>query len=304
MRRKSWDNLREEIDRCRMIYPDMKDAEEMIRLVLQAEKDFYRDYPRAMEPVHFGWSEEEIKEKFKDDQTLGMDRLEIETNSFKELLSYLAGALSGSNRELEGALEEMKERINFRLPVVSEYTTLEEAGMMFEDIEKETSLEQDLATFLFHFSLSSLFQRRMELLLSEIDTTMWRRGDCPVCGQKPHYGMLRKEDGAKIMECWLCGTRYQHMRVKCPFCDSENKDEIGLFTAANLKVCRVHFCKECNGYYKIFDLREYRGGEANLFVHHLATLSHDLLAQKEGFSPGSGLEWVSDIELSGQDHKH
>ncbi len=297
MRRRSWEEMQEEISLGKKIYPDLNDAEEMLSAVLQAEKDFYRENTRAMEPVHFGWTGEGIKQKFKDDQHLEMDKLQVETGSFKNLLAALVETLVQVNPGLEEAAGELSECMERQLPVISEYTGLEEIKKLFNVLEKETSLERDLATFLFQVSLSSLFQRRLEYLLTELDTSMWRRGDCPVCSQKPHYGLIRKEDGAKVLECWLCGTRWQHMRVKCPFCDNENQEELGLFTAAKIAACRVHFCKSCNSYYKIFDLREYQKKEANLFVHQMATLSHDLLAQKEGFSPGSGLEWVSPIEL-------
>ena len=164
---------------------------------------------------------------------------------------------------------------------------------------KETVLEQDLATFLFPLMLSSLYRQYLQSSAEVLRTDLWEGGDCPLCGEKPHFGMLRPEDGAKQLECWLCGTRWVHTRIKCPFCNNEEQESLGYFTIEGNDICRVNFCKSCSHYYKIFDARKFQtDGDLILTVHNLATLDYDLKAREEGFTPGSGLEWVNEMEIA------
>ncbi len=296
--------LRAELEYGKKLYPDLKENESMLSAILQAESDFYRDHPGLTEPVRLAWTAGAIRGRFLNDESLDLGTLALDLRSFQQLLAACTGALSEVNPASGEIMEEIKRYAESYFPVVVESVNKEDIRSLFDRMVKETSLERDLATFLFQFTVSSLFQRRLNSLLNELDTSPWRRGDCPVCEEKPHYGLLRKEDGAKMLECWLCGTRWRHTRVMCPFCGNLDHEKMGLFTAPESDSCRVHFCKSCSGYYKIFDLRKHQREDTALFILNMGTLSHDLLALKEGFSPGSGLEWIDQKELSSLNNQH
>ena len=298
------EELREEIEWCCKLYPEFKEVKDILKAAFDAEAQFYRKNPEAVRPCSYGGTADQIKQRFIDDKSLGLVNTEIKSASFKELFSSLTGEISRTNPELKDAMEEADRYLSSAFPVIQEVSTRNQVFHLMDKTIENTSLKSDLATFLFHFTFSSLFQRTLKDLVGEVDTSPWRRGECPLCEAKPHYGQLRKEDGAKIMECWLCGTRWQHARVQCPGCQSKDQEQLGLFTVEGNELCRIHFCKECHGYYKIFDARRLEKKEIVQYVHHLATLSHDVLAAKEGFSPISGLEWINREEISGVDTKH
>jgi len=291
--------LKQEVEMCRKLYPGFQEAANVISAVFDAENRFYRETPHATIACHYGGTSEDIRRKFINDQSLALGSVEIKSSSFKKLISSLTGEISRSIPEMQETMKELDDFLTLEIPMVKETTSKEEVKQLRDKSVEHTSLEDDLATFLFCFGLSSLFRRTLEGLTGQLDTSPWRRGDCPVCEEIPHYGTLRKNDGAKILECWLCGTRWQHSRVQCPGCSSSDQEKLGLFTVEDGKVCRVHFCHDCKGYYKIIDGKSLEKEEIILYLHHLATLSHDLLAQKEGFSPVSGLEWINREELSG-----
>ena len=153
--------------------------------------------------------------------------------------------------------------------------------------------------FLFSIALSSFYKQLLQSTAEVLQTDLWKEGNCPLCGEKPHYGLLRPEDGAKELECWLCGTKWVHTRIKCPFCSNQEQEELGYFTVENREICRINFCQQCCQYYKIVDARKFNtSGDIALAIHNLASLSHDLLARQEGFAPGSGLEWVNPKEIA------
>jgi len=319
----SQEELKKEIELCQKLYPAFEEDSKVLKAVLDGESKFYQQNPKAVHPIHYSGTAEQIKRKFIDGHSLAMGGVEIKASSFKNLLLSIAGEMVNSLPEMKEGKKELEDYLSSAFPVGQEKVSTQAiVGNIYgylssdfpseqESLSKEQvlklrdgfvenhSLGDDLATFIFHFTLTSLYRRTLEGLTGEVDTSPWRKGVCPVCEEKPHYGKIRKEDGAKILECWLCGTRWQHTRVQCPSCDYKEQEKLGFFTVEDKKVCRVHFCEECNGYYKIFDSRPLEKKEINLYVHHLATLTHDLLAAKEGFSPISGLEWINREELSG-----
>ena len=76
------------------------------------------------------------------------------------------------------------------------------------------------------------------------------------------------------------------MRLKCPFCETEDDKELRYFYAEGEgKAHRVDVCEKCKRYIKTLDIRE-MAGEVIPIIEDMGTLYLDVLAQKEGYLRG------------------
>jgi FdhE protein len=106
---------------------------------------------------------------------------------------------------------------------------------------------------------------------------------CPVCGGVPLMAKLQKDDGRRILECYLCGTQWVFKRLRCPFCGNEEHKTLSyLFLEGDS--CRIDKCDNCKRYIKTFDERKNTLDQPlSLLVQDVATLDLDILATKEGY---------------------
>ncbi len=290
-----------ELKKCERLYPGFSDAVPFIKGVYDAADKYLKANP--VKPVAV-FDVEEAEEKARSGETINLNP-NIDTGEAVGLLKALSGAIVKANPGLKETAKELNRKSEHFLenspPEIGKADLIE-----FRDsLIKEAVLEKDLATFLFSFLLSSFYRQQLNSISEVLRTDLWEGGNCPLCGEEPHYGMLTPEDGAKQLECWLCGTEWLHTRIKCPFCDNEDHEKLGYFTADDSEICRVNYCQSCCQYYKVFDARKFHAdGKIVLAIHNLATLAYDLLARKEGFTPGSRLEWVNDNELEKSDRQN
>ncbi|MCJ7806101.1 MAG: formate dehydrogenase accessory protein FdhE [Clostridia bacterium] len=288
-------NCLDEVLRCGRLYKGFSDAEPLVRAVCSTINQYFTENPLTPLPVI---DLEKSTEQIRAGQPIGLNPALV-TKDVIELLKRMSKSILGANPQLREIVESLHERFDRFLADFPAEVKKEEIYDLRNSLIKETVLEQDLATFLFSLMLSSLYRQYLQSSAEVLRTDLWEGGDCPLCGEKPHFGMLRPEDGAKQLECWLCGTRWVHTRIKCPFCNNEEQESLGYFTIEGNDICRVNFCKSCRQYYKIFDARKFQtDGDLVLTVHNLATLDYDLKAKEEGFTPGSCLEWVNEKEIA------
>ncbi len=160
-------------------------------------------------------------------------------------------------------------------------------------INSDPSLQTDFVTLMITLSLAHIHRSASQEKADPIQNPSEDGAICPVCGIKAHFGMLREEEGYRDLECWHCGHIWMIQRLQCPYCGEKEQHKMGFFEAEEIPGCRINFCKNCNGYVKIFDFREVEGFKPVLMLYHLATLIMDDLAVKEGFQPGSELSWSS-----------
>ena len=295
MHNRRYTKWEEEIERCTRLYEGFADAAPFVKAVYQCVDRFGEDHPITPQPAV---DPEEAADMLRAGRSLGANPA-IDTEDAVQLLTRISEALLEANPELEATLKILEEKLVQFLLNSPDEVSKEDMWSLRQVLVKDTELEQDLATFLFSTTLSSLYKQYLQLTAEVLRTDLWQGGDCPLCAEKPHYGLLRPEDGAKELECWLCGTKWVHTRIKCPFCGNEEQDDLGYFTVEDQEICRVSFCQRCRQYLKIIDARKFdASGGIILSIHNLASLSHDLLARQEGFAPGSGLEWVNPGEIT------
>jgi FdhE protein len=106
---------------------------------------------------------------------------------------------------------------------------------------------------------------------------------CPICGGVPFMAKLQKDDGRRILECYLCDTQWVFKRLRCPFCGNEDHETLSyLFLDGDS--CRIDKCDNCKRYIKTFDERKNTLDKPiSLLVQDVATLHLDILATKEGY---------------------
>jgi formate dehydrogenase accessory protein FdhE len=283
-----------EIERCARLYEGFSQAAPFVAAAYECVQRFFQKHPVTPHPPV---DPQEAAGRFRAGTSLSINP-PLPATELAELLKAICTALVEANADLRATARVLEERSE-RLRVSSPGTVdKQEVGGLFVTLVKTGELEQDLATFLLFLMLSSFYARQLGPIRRGLQTDLWREGHCPLCGGKPHYGLLRRDDGAKQLECWLCETRWVHTRIKCPFCNNEEQDDLGYFTVDDRELCRISFCRRCNHYLKIIDARKLDGkGDIDLTIHNLASLSHDLLARQEGFVAGSGLEWVNPAEI-------
>lgn len=194
-------------------------------------------------------------------------------------------------------LEELQARIACTLADLNEEMSPDGLLAVYRELCSQIE-EQDFLTLVFTISAATLFQNShayQDSILASSNEVKEGNG-CPVCSQKPHYALHDAEDGSKQLECWMCSTRWKYPRLKCPFCESTDPEVLGYFTLEGMDACRVYYCSACKSYHKVFDLRQHQCGAPSLVLHNLASLICDSVAHREGFHPGSGLNWAEPLE--------
>lgn len=289
-------HYKEEIKVLGQLYPDFREAQDLVTSLYQARSKYLTKHHESMKIKASLPTKEEVKESLLSSRSLHL-KGEIDASYFLLFLKSMERGMKGKNpamkKEFPAFLSIMEDKLRDQ-----ESPTCRDIFSSLESIVSASPFEKDLVTFILTFSLASLYQAYYRDFLTTIDTSLWDGGYCPVCAQKPHYGMLDSQEGSKVLECWLCATRWNFPRIKCPFCGNEKQKKLSYFTRDDREtICRVDLCEVCNSYYKIFDIREYQQDDADLALHNLATLSYDIMARREGLLPGSELEWLNEEEL-------
>ncbi len=119
---------------------------------------------------------------------------------------------------------------------------------------------------------------------------MWEYGICPICGAPPLIGQLATREGAQMCVCSFCRHSYRVKRMQCPFCLEENPEKLRTFSTREEPAFLVRACDTCSCYLKVVDFRE-SGRAALPVIEDLASLTMDVLAEKEGFRRPTRSAW-------------
>ncbi len=288
-------NLRREIEFCRQTYPGFDDVGDAMESLFAAAEEFARGTVTEVDSEYSVPGQQELDALHRQGKPLCPD-LRVDRENFEKAVSVVCNGVIGMYPAAEGAIRRFQE--DFLATAFSESTVL----FVFDEVsvtrllsissDDDETMGRDLSTLIVSLTLFVLYRGQMDEDLRELNSRLWDEGICPVCGQSPHYGLLHSEDGSRLLECWMCGTRWSFLRLKCPHCENDDHKHLGYFTVESMEFVRVYFCEDCNQYFKVFDLQEQEKEDADLLIHNLATLSVDLVAASEGFRAGSGLQWT------------
>lgn len=149
-------------------------------------------------------------------------------------------------------------------------------------IAKEADLEPALASLLAHTMLAPFYWKKSIGLRKKAPLGQVLSGFCPICGSRPVMAFLRAEDGLRVLECSLCGTRWGTPRMICLFCGTRDQKSLRYYFVEEDKSRRVYVCDNCLSYLKVSDLTP-RPGEILVPLEDFATSYLDQLAQDKGY---------------------
>ena len=284
-----------DLKRCTRLYEGFGDAAPFFTAMYECVGTFFADRAvTSAPPVDPQETEDSLRSGISLEVNVPMDTQEV-----VDLLQRMSVVVVEANPELKGPAGVLREYAEQLIMDSSKRIRKQDVRDLCDRLVADGGWEQDLATFVYTLAMSSFYKRCLQQPAEALQAALWTEGHCPLCGEKPHYGVLRADDGAKELECWLCGTKWVHTRIKCPYCGNEEQEDLGYFTVEGQETCRVNVCRRCHQYCKIIDGRRLKGGGGVfLDIHNLASLSHDLVATQEGFTPGSGLQWVTAEEIA------
>ena len=108
-------------------------------------------------------------------------------------------------------------------------------------------------------------------------------GVCPCCGGAPVASLIvawTPADKARYLSCSLCGTLWNHVRIRCTACGSgEGISYYGLDEVS--KDVQVETCTTCNSYIK--HLHQYQAPTLDPVADDIASYGLDLKIAEEGF---------------------
>ena len=151
---------------------------------------------------------------------------------------------------------------------------------------QKSRLDPAILHMLLHISLAPFYWKMAGMLVRKAGLGQVPHGNCPVCGNLPVMGFLRAEDGLRVLECSLCGTRWGFPRIMCPFCNNIDQSKLKYIFADDDDVRRAYLCDKCNKYMKVNTSPGEKEEEFVVPLEDLATAHLDLSAQDRGYERG------------------
>jgi FdhE protein len=112
-------------------------------------------------------------------------------------------------------------------------------------------------------------------------------GACPVCGGPPVSSMVvgwHGAHGARFCACSLCGTLWNHVRIKCTLCGATKGIGYQEIEGGPGTV-KAETCDSCGCYVKI--MHQHKDPGLDPVADDVATLGLDLLVREGGYRRGS-----------------
>lgn len=144
---------------------------------------------------------------------------------------------------------------------------------------QELGIDPPVLTLFLRLSMRPALLDLARALLDRLDLSRWIYGHCPVCGSAPILADFSGEGGKRRLHCSLCETAWPYPRLRCPFCENDNREDLSYLRAENEEGLRVDLCGRCHHYLKTIDLRELVG-PVIVPLDDVATWHLDLIAQK------------------------
>lgn len=212
---------------------------------------------------------------------LTFGQLGLEPVSFAALVAKVSDVLLCHNPTWESVFEERtpEELEALAQKVFETWDTLTSPGFDAEADEDADSLLGDPMALAAGFAMAPYLQRAAEVILPQLDLTLWAQGHCPTCGGRPNFAVFEEETGARRLMCSRCNSLWNYPRVGCPFCGSRDKQ---MYYPSEDGFYRLYVCPDCRQYLKTADLRDmFR--DVYLVVERLLTVGMDLAARQEGY---------------------
>ncbi|KAA0124087.1 formate dehydrogenase accessory protein FdhE [Methylobacterium sp. P1-11] len=134
--------------------------------------------------------------------------------------------------------------------------------------------------------VAAALQVRLAEQAARLDTRILKPvadGVCPCCGGSPVASVVvawTPADKARYLSCSLCGTYWNHVRIRCTACgDGEGVSYYGLDEVS--KDVQVETCTTCHSYIK--HLHQHRAPALDPVADDIASYGLDLKIAEDGF---------------------
>jgi len=211
---------------------------------------------------------------------LNPEKLKLDWDTVSALYGRLVDLVKkkeDGRRQAEGLLKAIAEKRN-GTPVVMA-AALASDSEAIEASARAFNIDAPVLALLVRLALRPSLLIIAQAVLDHLDLSLWNYGHCPVCGSAPRLADLSGEGGKRRLHCSLCETPWPYPRLRCPFCENDNKKELSYLRAESEEGLRVDLCGHCNNYLKTIDLREI-AGPVILPLDDVATWHLDIVAQK------------------------
>lgn len=203
---------------------------------------------------------------------------------YRRLLELVKKRTDGE-RQAEGLLKAIEKKHDgtpelMKAALASDFKTIDTAAQVLE-------IDSPVLALLLRLSLRPALLSLSEAVLEHLNLDHWHYGHCPVCGAMPKLADFSGESGKRRLHCSLCETVWGYPRLRCPFCETDDREDLSYLKAENESGLRVDLCSHCNHYLKTIDLREIPG-PIILPLDDVATWHLDIIAG-ESFKHKDGI---------------
>lgn len=169
-----------------------------------------------------------------------------------------------------------------------------QAKVLAEALEGASAIE----TLAEHVFASAALQVHFARLAARLDAGRVKpvgTGACPCCGGPPVASLVvdwASAHGVRYVSCALCGTLWNHVRVKCVVCDSTKgvsyralaaeEEEPKLERGSDRMIVKAETCDECRCYVKI--MQQHLDTSVDPMADDVATLGLDIKVREAGWA--------------------
>ncbi len=228
------------------------------------------------------WSAGECRQRWKRGRSLLSDTSPpVPVRELEELIGPMIEILVGVDVEEAEALRHFAElwdqgEVSFSMFIPGA------GNKTGRSLQELTGLSSDLVGFLAHGSLRPILEGYFDAARPYLAEAGWDRGACPFCGGAPAFADLL-ESGQRRLACHLCGGGWTFARLKCPFCENGNaNDLVRLMAEEQEEGYFIEACRACLGYLKGID-RRLRWNAGSALVEDWGSPHLDLIASRQGY---------------------
>ena len=265
--------------------PKLKGIMNLYREVFSEQRKLSRDIPDQLPHIEGAQINYRIEEN---ELLIAVDELNVDLGVLKKMMRELGEVLKEKG---ESPVEGMDRFLGEELDDDDKLRGLVDAFLEGEDEELSRrmegyTLDPALLYMLLHISLAPFYWKMTGTLTRKADLGQVPRGECPVCGSLPVMGFLSGEEGLRVLECSLCGTRWGFPRIMCPFCSNVDQDKLKYIFADDDNSRRVYLCEKCRKYIKVSTPSGDKDEEFVIPLEDFATAHLDLAAEERGYERG------------------
>ena len=128
----------------------------------------------------------------------------------------------------------------------------------------------------------------------------WVEGYCPLCGAWPAFAEVRGIERTRCLRCGRCGAAWHARTLHCPFCATDNHDELVSLVPQKANTNAViDACRRCRGYVKTFTKLQGCPPDA-VMLEDLASVDLDVAALDQGYARPSSAGCRISISVNGK----